>query len=310
MGQARQSQPSGGEMSKTRISSTQRKTKRSPEQLAVKEVVRFLGLSLSGGKADKACLAVLEYYPKHGKVFLTKIFEKVKNDEVISADLKIHEFVEQYKGNVESLAIDVPAQTPQCMRCELKCPGFENCSEPHIQWMWDYFKRRNKKKKPRKIFTPYTQRCIEMYLADELEEPFIVGHAMGANTAPLLARAHFLLRRLNKVSVVEVNPQVSLWRIGQSLKVMKSHLRFHRHSVSGAASRKAILEALNENSLAFLYQADMKLMIENNHAFESFICAYTAFLKYKNVTEKRPKNFPKSEDWIEIPEQNIQWKDL
>ena len=297
-------------MSKERISSSERKTKKSASGLkATKKPIRFLGLSLGGGKADKACLAVLEYFPEHNKIFLSKIFEKIKNDEFISADLKIHELIEQYADSLAYLALDVPMQLPQCLRCEKKCPGFENCSESHIEWMWKAFRAKNKQKKPKKIFTPYTERCVEMYLSDQLEEPFHLGHAMGANTAPLLARAAFIMRRLS-VPVIEISPQVSLWRIGQSLKIMKSHLRFHRHSVSGASARKEILESLSQHSLAFLYQADQKLMIENNHAFESFLCAFTAFLKFKKLTIDRPQGFPKSEDWIEVPEKNIRWKDL
>ena len=46
----------------------------------------FLGLSLAGGKTDKSCLAVLEYFPEQKKVFLTKLHEKIKNEEALSSD--------------------------------------------------------------------------------------------------------------------------------------------------------------------------------------------------------------------------------
>jgi hypothetical protein len=42
-------------------------------------------------------------------------------------------------------------------------------------------------------------------------------------------------------------------------------------------------------------------MIENNHAFEAFIAAYTGFLSHQKKTEKRPVDFPKAESWIEFP---------
>jgi hypothetical protein len=129
-------------------------------------VIRFAGLSLGGGKADKACLAILEYYPKHHKVFLAKIFEKIRTEENISADLKIHEILEQYQGMIHTLALDTPWQLPNCLRCKAKCPGYENCKEPHITWMWDYVKERNEKKKPKKLFTPYTQRAFSSIQRD------------------------------------------------------------------------------------------------------------------------------------------------
>lgn len=292
-------------MSKGRISSHER----SSREPLVGEAVRFLGVSLGGGKSDKACVAVIEYYPQHSKVFLSRIFEKIKNDENISADLKIHEIVEHYKGKVESIAYDVPWDVPQCLRCELKCPGYENCKESHIEWMWNYSRARNKKKKPRKIFTPYTQRCVEMYLASELEEVFNLNHALGSNQAPLLARAAFIHRRLHLPSI-EVYPRLSIWRIGRSLNMMKSHLRFHRHALGGSESRRAILKELSAHQLAFVYEQDFRLMVENNHAFEAFICAFTAFLKYRKQTEPRPTGFPKAENWIEFPVKAINWKGL
>ncbi|WII71272.1 DUF429 domain-containing protein [Bdellovibrio sp. 22V] len=302
-----------GDGRKTRRSSVKTKTKRavvpagaSAETSHAGVVHRFIGISLSGGKSDKACVAVLEYYPKHKKVFLSRLVEKIKSDEVHSADFKIHEIIAQYHGDVDLIAFDVPFRLPNCLTCPKGCPGIEACKEPHVQWMWEYTRKLHKKKKPRKLFTPYTQRCVEMYLSSELEEPFNMQHAMGANVAPLLARAMFLRRRL-ETPCVEVFPKLSVWRIGRSLGVMKSHLRFHKHSIGGDESRREILQALSTHNVAFVYDQDVKLMIENNHAFEAFVCAFTAFLKYKNLTEPRPEGFPGNEDWIEFPKSSINW---
>lgn len=268
-----------------------------------------MGLSIAGGKSDKACLAVIEYFPKYKKVFLTKVFDKVKSDENISADLKLHELIKQLRDHTVSLTMDTPSRLPHCASCVLKCPGYESCKEPHIEWMWKYFREHNRKKKPKKIFTPYTQRCVEMYLASELGEPFVLPHALGANQAPLLARAAFISRRLD-IPVLEAFPKATLWRLGMSLQVMKSHLRHHRHSVGGQESRKLILRALSAGHVAFVYEQDVKLMTENNHAFEAFLCALTGFLKFKGLTEDRPKGFPKKEDWIEVPVENINWQKI
>lgn len=291
-------------MSKSRVSSSRHSPR---ESNPVGDVIRFAGLSLGGGKADKACLAILEYYPKHHKVFLAKIFERIRTEENISADLKIHEILEQYNGMIHTLALDTPWRTPHCLSCKLRCPGYESCHEPHIKWMWDYANSKNQKKKPKKLFTPYTQRAVEMHLATELEEPFHLSHAMGANVAPLLARAAFILKRLN-IPAIEVFPKLSVWRIGQSLHVLKSQLRSHKHSAVGEESRRGILKELGEFNVAFVYDQDRRLMIENSHAFEAFICALTAFLEYKGQTEARPRGFPKSEDWIAFPKEKINWK--
>lgn len=304
-------------MPKSRLSGDGRKTRRSTVKSELQSsdmgdakahpgpVHRFIGLSLGGGKTDKACLAVLEYYPKHKKVFLSRLVERIKTEGDVSGDAHIVNEVRSFK-NVESVAFDVPYRLPQCLHCVPGCDGMENCPSEHIQWMWKHAEKHLKVKRPKKLFTPYTQRCVELYVNHELEEKFSMQHAMGSNVAPLLARAMYLKNKL-QLPTLEVYPKLSVWRVGRSLDVMKSHLRFHKHSIGGDASRREILQALNEHSVAFVYNEDIKLMIENNHAFEAFICALTGFLEYQGVTEPRPKGFPKAEDWISFPQQNLKW---
>ncbi len=259
-----------------------------------------MGLSLSGGKADKACVAVLEYFPEHKKLFLARLYEKIKTEEFISADLKIHEIIGQYHKEIEYIAFDVPLTLPRCLDCPSKCAGYETCTLPENVWMREFYTKVNKNKKPKKMFTPYTQRCVEAYIAHGLEEPFEIHHALGSNMAPLTARAQYIRRRL-EAPQIEVFPRLSVWRIGLDLKVAKSHLKFHKHAVGGDESRKVFLSALSEKKGVFLYQQDVKSMVENNHAFEAFVCAYTAFLKFNKQTEPRPPGFPKSEAWIDFP---------
>lgn len=298
-------------MTKKKLSADKKKLKIQKDGISNQspEVLRFIGISLAGGKSDKACVAVLEYYPENKKLFLSRLFEKIKSDEKISADLKIHELVEQHLPTIKYVAFDIPWRLPSCLSCEKKCPGFEICHEPHIEWMWNHYRQRLQKKRPKKLFTPYTQRSVEMYLQTELEEVFNLHHAMGANSAPLLARAAFIKKRIVS-ECIEVFPELTLWRLGQSLRMMKSHLRSHRAAFGGDESRAQFLQNLNEHNIAFLYNQDMKQMVENNHAFEAFLCGFTAYLKYKGLTEKKPKSFAKYEDWIEFPIKDLKTKDI
>lgn len=299
-------------MSKRKVSVPERATRKSNDvKDAAKNgrVIRFIGVSLAGGKSDKACVAILEYYPDNKKLFLSRLFEKIKSDERISGDLKIHELIHQNEDSTKYVAFDTPWNLPACVTCTLKCPGYENCHAPHIEWMWRHQDEKQKKKKPKKLFTPYTQRCVELYFQTELEEKFTLHHALGSNSAPLLARAHFIQRRVG-VDCIEVYPALTLWRLGKILGVMKSHLKSHRAAFGGDEARAQFLLSLNEKDIAFIYNQDMKQMVDNNHAFEAFLCGFTAYLKYKDLTEKRPKDFPEKEDWIEFPQENLKLKDL
>lgn len=272
------------------------------------EFHRFAGVSLGGGKTDRTAVAVVEYYPQQKRIFLRSIRERIKAEGDESADLHLHQILTDADTKFEIIAFDAPLQLPKCMRCELKCPGYERCKVTEIRWMWDWHRKRGKQKKPNKIFTPYTERCAEMYISAALEEPFFPSHALGANAAPLAARAHFIRRRLaKKQAVMEVYPRLSLWRIGRALKVAKNHLRYHKHPVDGDEARLAILKAIVDAEITFIYQQDLRLLVENNTAFEAFICALTAHLKFRGQTETPPTGYPRGEAWIEFPGDEIIW---
>ncbi len=268
------------------------------------EALRFVGVSLSGGKSDKACISIIEYYADQKRIFVSRLFEKIKFDDDLSADQKIVNIIQQHKNGLKVVAFDGPTQLPKCISCTLKCPGYEACREPEIIWLRNFFENINKNKKPKKVFIPYTQRCVDAYWNYSNEDKINVHHALGANMAPMAARALFLKKRLQTESenlVIEVQPHISVHRIGRQIHVPKSQLTNFHHQVDGDEVRKIFLQEFIDKKNIFIYQQDLKSMIENNHAFESMIIAYVGFLSYLNLTEKPPKGFPKSEAWIHVP---------
>lgn len=284
-------------MSKGRVSNSRSRTS------GKLEIERYLGLSLAGGKTDKTALCSLEYYPKQQKVFLTRLFNRIKSEGQVSADLKVCSLVAECE-KPKALAMDAPLQLPKCLRCEKKCPGYETCTETEIQWMWKHHESRMQEKRPNKLFTPYTERCADLYLATQLDEKIQIQHALGANMAPLTARALFLQRRM-KVPVIEGNPKVSLWRFGQKLHVSKSHLRFHKHWETGAETREHLLQKMIDKKWIFIYEQDRKELIENSNSFDSLIMALTSLLYHHGQCEGRPAGFPADESWVAVPKVNF-----
>ena len=229
--------------------------------------------------------------------------EKISSDIKKSSDQRIVELI-QAKKKLELVAIDTPLKLPKCMRCRLKCPSYENCKEPEIEWLWKHYKKHYHKKRPKKLFTPYTERCAENYISVELEEKFSPPHMLGSNLGPVAARALFLKRRL-ATKCIEVYPKLSLWRLGRALGIQKSYLRFHKNSINGKKNRERILSQLIKKDIAFIYDQDRKKMIQNGQSFDSFICALTAVLEFQGQSEKRPKGFPRSEGWLSFPRKEI-----
>ena len=273
------------------------------------EVHTFKGLALSGGKASKTCIASVDYYPKQGKVFLSFLEENIKSIGNQSCDTLTFESLTNGEKPPRLIGINAPLNLPKCINCPLECPGYADCMEPEILWLRKHYQSRNSQKRPKRFFTPYTERCSEFYVANELEERFHPPHALGANLAPLTARAHYLLKRL-RVPSIEIYPKLSLWRIGRSLDIQKSYLRFYKHSIGGSEARRVILSRFLEKKIVFVYEQDRRSMVENNQAFEAFLCALTAVLKFRGQVEERPLGFPVSESWIEIPQKVIHWRPL
>jgi hypothetical protein len=282
-------------VSKGRLSNSQRTTRRSSPVNH-----RFIGISLSGGKTDKTSLAVVEYFPEHEKIFLVRLFDRIKSDEQSSGDTKLFDLIKQYGDSVENVVMDAPLSLPLCLSCQLKCPGQEKCNESHISWLRTHYKKWNQKKRPHRIFTPYTERCVDAYFNFEMDEFFHLSHAMGANAAPLLARTLFLQKRMD-LPVIEASPKLSLWRMGTKLKIAKSVLRSYRQSSTGEESRTIILKQMVEKNFAFIYQQDHKMLIDHLPSFEAFLCAMTGVFHYLGKVEDRPHHFPKEDSWIEIP---------
>lgn len=270
-------------------------------------VHRFAGVALGGGKTDKTAVAVIDFFPDQKRVFLRSLRDKISVKGDATADDALYQILHDEERDLGVIAFDAPLQLPKCFRCDLKCPGVAKCPQPEVKWMRDVHAKRAKSKRPNKMFTPYTERAAEIYLAHELEEPFHPPHAMGSNAAPLAARARFFERRMLQIPFIEVYPKVSLWRIGMSLGINKSYLRFHRHAVDSDEARLYILKTLIEKEIAFIYQQDLRIMVEDSIAFDAFLCALTAFLRHRGQTEKRPASFPKDAIWIEFPRQKISW---
>lgn len=286
-------------MPRSRVSGSGRKPRKSLEVKPTTAFQRFLGLSLSGGKSDRSSFAVVDFYPDSKRMFLSGIFDRIKSEEFISADLKLHELILQYSDSCKWLGFDVPLDMPKCMRCDLICPGFETCTVEEIKWMRNLYQTIHKKK-PKKMFTPYTQRCVDLYLQELEDDNLEIQQALGANLAPLTARAHFIQRRL-ELPCFEVATKVSVFRLGQKLHVGKSHLLNYRSTTSGEEARKIFLQALVDKSGIFIYQQDLKVLIESYHAFDALICALMGHWAQAGKAEPAPADFPKHAGWAIFP---------
>ena len=224
-----------------------------------------------------------------------------------SNDAELLRVLDQFMPSLESVSFDVPLALPPCIGCQLKCPGQENCKVASVQWMSEHHKKTNALKKNTKLFTPYTQRPVDLYLQSEFSKVDYAHDALGSNLAPLTTRAHFLSRRL-KTKLYETITELSVLRIGENLGLPKKVLTTEGRAFDHDESRQLFLQSLLNMSLVFIYQQDMQRLIDHKEDFESFIAALTGFLKFMDQTELPPKGFPKKEAWVHYPIPEINWK--
>lgn len=268
---------------------------------------QFFGISLGGGKGAKTSLSLLEYFPSEKKLFLSDLFINIKSSEQFSADSELIDLIESHRRSLKMIGIDVPLSLPPCVQCRLRCPGHEDCDVSEVQWMRHRFMKMGRgrdKKRPNRMFTPYTERCIEQYIQSEIGVDLASDHALGANKGPLALRGRYLKKRLPKALLKEVNTRVSFFRLAKSLGLRKSLQKNYRQLVKGDEARLQFLESLSEKDLCFFYHRDFQAMLKDLNAFESFLSAFLCFLSYKKKCEPLPKGLPLKKDWVLIPKEN------
>ena len=66
----------------------------------------FAGVALGGGKTDKTCVALLEYYPDFKKIFLSDLILNIKSEGEVSSDLALHTLIQKHHRNLEYVAFN------------------------------------------------------------------------------------------------------------------------------------------------------------------------------------------------------------
>ncbi len=273
--------------------------KRKPSATTYK---RYIGISLSGPKNQKTAVCCVDHYEKQGRVFVSFLQEGIGASEDLSSDQVLYKLLSKQK-KLKAIAFDVATQLPKCLRCKLSCPGYEKCELAAISWLREKYKEERRKNKNHKIFSPYSERPVEHYV-NSLDYGFHMPAALGANIAPLTARALFLKRRL-KTPCFEVFPRLSFWRLGKSLNLKKSYLLASRLSEDGEVSRYNFLKDLIDQNHIFVYHQDAQRMIENPNAFDAFLVAYSLYFHAIGLSEAAPPDFPKGENWLVIPQEEV-----
>ena len=275
-----------------------------------------MGLDLSGAKNQKTVIAALEFYPREKKIFLLDLYDKIApavsaaEPSPAGSDEGLLELIDELVENLPSksvkMGVNVPLVLPPCITCtRKKCPLPDKCTVSAVKWMRQFSEDTDN---AHKIFTPYTQRPVELWLRYEVLEKMNtvkgidVDETLGGNRAPLSARMHFLQRHLQSLDLLEVWPKLSLLLLARHAGVSRRIIQTYRHLEEGLTAREELLDVIAETFQVFVYERDIRKLSQNLAAFDAFICALTALLAAQGLCEKMPAHFPHSSGWIHIPQ--------
>lgn len=187
---------------------------------------RFVGVSLGGGRGKTTAVARVEQHAD-GVYVLEEARVKAEHRGGGPAhaspgafrDAALVQYLRAHLSEETVVAIDAPLTLPPCIRCDLPCPGFDDCEVPVVRWMRAHAAslsiHRGRRDPGKPHVTPYTQRATEILLEHATLQP---REALGQGMGPLAARAAYLRRvmspslRLHE-NLLEVHPRATLTRL-------------------------------------------------------------------------------------------------
>ncbi len=87
---------------------------------------------MRGGRNDNFYFSLIEFYPENNRWFLKSLLP-VKDEDALNNDDAIRDWILNY--DVKQLVVDFPLSRPACSKCELDCPGSENCDVDSVKFV-------------------------------------------------------------------------------------------------------------------------------------------------------------------------------
>ena len=256
----------------------------------MKDVRTFIGVDLGGGKGKNTAVARLELGDDGASVRVADYGTGQGFDDLLVEFLRKH-------AEHSILAIDAPLTLPACVRCvEPSCPTLDACQVPVVSW---FRTQANGTLKPgtKPKYTPYTQRASEVLLHEE--HGILPRETLGQGMGPLTARAQYLRRALGDCyrldeNLIEVYPKATL------TKLFPADVAQYKRSARSRDTRLHILNQLS-TTLTFALGQWREHAIDNDHKFDAIICAYTAYLWWRDECVSPPSDTVRTDGWIWFP---------
>lgn len=266
---------------------------------------RMIGLELSGPHSNRTALVVLDFYQSQSRLVVSHVHSNFGSLENKSSDNILMEEIQRLMAEVpENAFLGICTQAPLSLPPFFKDKHARKTEERWLQEIWS-------KTKPKpNFFTSYLNRPVDAWLRYFTPERFQIPEAMGANLAPLAARALYLSELLG-LSLKESFPRATMSRVVQSLEFSRFWPKLYTDVEKGLGVRQDFFERLFQKiPQLFCYEGDLETLIVELNCFQAFLSALALFLKANSQCDNIPEGFPDSATWILIPRQHIRWEEI
>ncbi len=266
---------------------------------------RWIGLELSGPHSERSAVVVLDEYPQSQRLVLSQVLSGLGANEEKSSDDALIELLRALSspsegGRFEAMATQAPLSLPPFFKSSDDRPREE-------RWLKELWART--KPRPR-VFLPYLNRPLDVWMRYFTPERFQIPEAMGANLAPLAARIQALKSELPS-PIFESYPRASFTRIVGGAGFSRYWPKLYSDAEQGLRVRDDFLERLLKIfPQIFAYQGDLETLVVDLPSFHAFMSALSLFLNDKGQCDPKPEHFPSSASWLLLPRQKVRWDAL
>ena len=270
----------------------------------------FIGIDLGGGRGKTTAVARLTSCASDARPVAVEEVTTRRRDPQGHEHPWCDDILLEYLAGLDpatcAVAINAPLTMPACVRCQLPvCPGQQVCEVPSVAWLRSagtalaeraYLADRDRiaavpsstriadstsmrlAPRTKARIAPYSHRACEVRMHHELG--LLPRGYLGMGTGPVAARASHLRKALLRHgfelngSLIEVSPRATIHALFGERKA-----RGYKRDADPWETRASIVEALEDIRFAPTSRLSKEEVLRNDHCFEAFLSAYTAYLR-------------------------------
>lgn len=232
------------------------------------------GVAVGSGRHDRTVICQLKHFRQNNRVFVLQVKDFYKHPYPDEAFLDHLDHTPQKP----TLVVDGPLTWPSCATCGCSNRSVWLCPVPTVKWMVQE-QSKLPSHRPLSGMAPYLIRPVEYYLNRISNGRWHVDACFGANVAFKAVRIQYWKRRLpSEIVLYETFVSVAVFLLAMELGMTRTQAGGILNLAQGVALRQLWIEKATQRWGLFIYESDLKLILENPYAFRALVAAITGYV--------------------------------